>query len=299
MDYTRQEYYLGKTTSKYLQKKTALIIGVGALGSVAAELLARMGINLILIDRDLVEKSNLQRQTLYTAKDIGKNKATTAQQRLTIINPSITITAHNEDYTKDAVHLGKKADIILDCTDNLFTRFIINDYCAKNKKPWVFASAIETQGSIYPVLPKQPCFQCIFNQRQGIGTCNTLGVLNTITTLIASIQVQTSIDILLGKIKEPRFTYINLANTTYKTFHVQHNKQCRTCNHHYDYLTKSLPVVSFCGTNRYQFRGTYTKKQLHETHHHPAIIQATPHRIIITAPDEQQAIKIYAETIGY
>src|SRR3989338_10822555 len=122
MDYSRQELSLGKKDSEKLRKKVAVIVGIGALGSVAANLLARAGVNLRLIDRDLVEESNLQRQTLFDLQDVGKLKAEVAKEKLKKINNEIKIDSYAVDLDKNHLVI-LHADLVLDCTDNFETRF--------------------------------------------------------------------------------------------------------------------------------------------------------------------------------
>ena len=161
MDYTAQEGLLGKEGQTLLSKKTVCIVGIGALGSVSAELLTRSGMGrLILIDSDKVEESNLHRQLLYAQKDINQPKVLAARTHLESINPKIKIETHEVRLTADNISL-LKSDLILDGTDNLETRFIINDYAVKNKLPWIYAGAIQTKGFIFPILPNQPCFECL------------------------------------------------------------------------------------------------------------------------------------------
>ena len=140
---------IGKEGQQILANTKIAIVGLGAVGSVTAELLCRAGVGyLLLVDRDMVEESNLQRQLLYTEEDIGKSKAFAAQERLSKINSSIQVIA-------EAIHLDttnlsflENADLILDCTDNLQTRFVINDFCKKVKQKWVYAAAIKNAGYV-------------------------------------------------------------------------------------------------------------------------------------------------------
>ena len=138
---------IGEKGQQLLAQKKVVIVGVGALGSVAAELLIRAGLGkLLLIDRDIVEESNLPRQFLYCEDDIGKSKALAAQERLQKINKNCQIQAEAAHLNKKNLSLLADADLILDGTDNLSTRFLLNDYCKKEKKLWIYAAAIKTSG---------------------------------------------------------------------------------------------------------------------------------------------------------
>ena len=205
MRYIRQEIFkgIGKKGQKKLGKSIVAIIGLGALGSNSAELLARAGIGrLILVDRDVVELSNLQRQRLFDEKDIGKPKALAARERLTKINSGINIDFFIDDLNFENINqvLKNKIDLILDCTDNLETRFLINDFCIKNKFPFIYSSAVGSKGYVFDIVPgKTPCLRCFLKEATHLDTCETIGVLNAITNLISSIQANEALKILLNK----------------------------------------------------------------------------------------------------
>ena len=126
MDYSRQEIFIGKKAQAQIQKAKVAIIGLGALGTVASELLIRSGIKKItLVDRDIIESSNLQRQTLFETSDVNKPKAIQAEKRLKAINPETIIQSHFIHLDHENIN-EIKADIMLDCTDNIETRFLLN-----------------------------------------------------------------------------------------------------------------------------------------------------------------------------
>ncbi|MEK6904076.1 MAG: HesA/MoeB/ThiF family protein [Nanoarchaeota archaeon] len=298
MDYSRQELYLGKKDSNSLRGKTACIVGLGALGSRVADLLARSGVNLKMIDRDIVEESNLQRQSLFFSDDVGKSKAKIALERLRKVNNKIRIESHDINLDKDNARL-LDSDIVVDCTDNFLTRFLINDYCRKNRIKWIHGSAIENKGFLFNVIPGGACFRCVFNNLRGHGTCDTIGVLNTVTSLMASMQASEAIKILLGKNYERGLVYINLEKNDFRKFRVKKNKKCRTCNGSYEYLSKDVPVVSFCGSNKFQFKGKFdvgsVEKRLNGKFNDWVI---KSDRIIIRARDEDEALKLFSKYIG-
>jgi len=255
--YARQELVIGKGRQELLRQKTVAIVGLGALGSVAAELLSRSGIGtLILLDRDTVEESNLQRQLLYTESDLGRSKAIAAVERLKVINSAIGLQAHPLHLSANNIELLKHADLVLDCTDNLTTRFLINDYCKKNKKIWIYAAAIKTAGYVMPIFSEGPCLRC-FLQPASLETCDTVGVLNTVTTTIAALQVQIAIEILIGEEILPKLYHFDLANKTFETMTVKKNPSCPACQGKYLslQLQEDVKVVQFCSTGRYQVTG--------------------------------------------
>jgi len=227
---------IGTEGQALLQNKKVAIIGIGALGTVAAELLSRAGVgNLILIDRDVVEPSNLQRQTLFDQKDLGKNKVTAAEQRINQINSEIKVETHAIHVNAQNINLLHSADLVLDCTDNLQTRFLINDYCKKEQKLWIYAAAIATSGYVMPIFPNGTCLQCFLSE-SNLETCDTVGVLNTITVSIASLQATLALKLLLGKEVE---------------------SNCPTCAGNFTYLEKkeTSKYIRFCSTGKYQVLG--------------------------------------------
>ena len=190
--YSTQETLIGKEGQKKINKAAIAIVGLGALGSLSAQLLARAGVGkLIIMDRDYVELGNLHRQ-FFNEDDIGEPKALATEKQIKKINSKINVEAHfdNLDYTNAEKLLGD-ADLILDCTDNLETRFLINDIALKNKIPFIYAAALGESGYVYTIQPEKemPCFECIFKDARAAETCETAGVLNVITSAISVLQV--------------------------------------------------------------------------------------------------------------
>lgn len=302
MDYSRQELFLGKNSDK-LRKKKVAVVGVGALGSVAASLLARAGVNLILFDRDIVEESNLQRQSLFDLNDINKLKAEVAKRKLKKINNEIKIEAYTVDIDKDNIKL-LDSDLVLDCTDNFETRFLINDYCKKNKINWIYSAAIENKGYLMNITEKTACFNCIFNNLKGYGTCDTVGVLNSATNLMASLQVSEAIKILLEKDYEKNMLYINLENNSFKKIKVNKNKNCKTCKGIHENLTKKNRIIKFCGSGIYQFKAKFdfneVKKRL-KGKNEPIFYKNLiifRNRVLVKAGNENKAKSDYSKYIG-
>src|SRR3989338_6182940 len=240
-----------------LQNKKVAIIGVGALGTVAAELLARAGVgSLILIDRDVVEPSNLQRQTLFGEKDVGKSKVTAAEQRIIEINSEIKIETSAIHLNSQNVDVLQSADLVLDCTDNLQTRFLINDYCKKEKKTWIYAAAIKTSGYVMPIFPNGSCLQCFLSESNQ-ETCDTVGVLNTITVSIASLQATIALKILLGKEVESVLHHYDIWNQNFRKLNIKQKENYPSCAGNFVYLEKkeTSKYIRFCSTGKYQVLG--------------------------------------------
>lgn len=229
--YSRQTILkeIGFEGQEKLERSKVVIIGLGALGTHAAELLARAGIgHLKLIDADKIELSNLQRQTLFTEKDLEKNKAETAGKRLKEINSLVKIQAKKIFITKKNLNELKNSDLVLDCTDNLETRFLINDFCRNEKLPWIYASCVKTSGYVMPIFPSGPCLGC-FLKSVNLDSACTLGILNTLPTSIAAIQTTLAIKILIGEKVDPELYYLNLWKMELKKLKVKRNKNCKVC----------------------------------------------------------------------
>ena len=207
--YSRQSRFapLGEEGQQQLAASRALLCGCGALGSMIAERLARAGVgHLRLLDRDWVEESNLQRQTLFTEEDsrLARPKAVAAAEMLTQINSHIVLEPIVEDLSFENIeHLARDCQLIIDGTDNFETRFLINDYCVQHGLPWVHGGCLGAGGQVLSVLPGQTaCFRCLvpeLPQRDALETCDSAGVLGPAVGLIACLQAAEALKILAGK----------------------------------------------------------------------------------------------------
>lgn len=228
MRYERQMLFLGKKNQETLEKSTAAIVGVGALGTVVAELLARSGVNLILIDRDIVDETNLQRQMLFDEKDLGKMKAEQAEKKLKQINSDLKIKSYGTELNSKNINLVK-SDAIIDCLDNMKTKMILNDYAVKNKIPLIHGTAVREIGSVFNVMPGGACLRCLYNKKISAERCGTVGVLNSITTIVGSIQAMEAIKILTKKGYEKDLLRINIWKNEIMKIKVKKKKTC-TCS---------------------------------------------------------------------
>ena len=312
MRYVRQEIFIGKKNQDLTREKTVSIIGLGALGSVASELLTRAGIKeLILIDRDYVELSNLQRQTIFDENDIGKSKAFVLKEKLNRINKEVKIQSYFDNLDNDNLKLIK-SDLILDCTDNFETRFLINDYCVKNKIPFIYSSSIGDSGYVFNIIPGEICFNCVFKEVNGLETCETFGVLNTITHLIASLQVNEALKILMNKEYEKNIIYINLENNELIKIKASKDKSCKVCSKKiFDYLEgrKNRDFIKFCGSSSYLFRGNFDIEKLKQKLNKEKVnflnnilildkLTIFKNKVLIKAKDEKEAKSLYSKFIG-
>ena len=265
MRYSRQIIFekIGAEGQEKLRKSNVCIVGMGALGTRTVELLARAGIgNLTLIDRDIVELSNLQRQTLFTEEDINKSKAFAASEHLKKINSQIKIKAVFKEINYNNIY-ELKGDLILDCTDNMETRFLINEYSLEKNIPWIFASVISSTGMIFNIIPKKtPCFRCIFQEPEDmLGTCDTEGIINTTSSLISSMQVTEAFKILTKQPANKELIYYDIWKSRIEKTKVKKLPNCPACNKKYKYLTgeNSQNIINLCGSNSYQLKGRKLK----------------------------------------
>ena len=305
MRYARQEIFIGKEAQEQLEKSTATIVGIGALGTVVAELLARSGVNIKLVDRDCIDETNLHRQVLFSEKDKGKTKVQCAKEKLKEINTQIKI----EDYF---VHLDGenisilKADIIIDCTDNLETRYLLNEYAVKKNIPLVHGSAIQDHGFVFNIL-KKPCLQCVLKEAKTIETCEIVGVLNTITHMIGALQAQEAIKILTKRVPEKDLLYVTLKNNEITKIKVNPNAHCPVCKGRYTYLDRTNHSVgAYCGAYIWKREvDTMIKKSLIEkggTKIQNVIIFKNitifPNTVLIKTKTEKEARSLYSKYIG-
>jgi len=209
--YSRQARFwaVGNAGQARLEAARVVVIGCGALGSAAVDLLARAGVGeIVVVDRDFVELSNLQRQVLFDEADAAGQvpKAVAAAGAVARINSQVKVTPHVADVTAANVEaLVAGAGVVIDGTDNFETRYLLNDACVKLGLPWVYGGAIGATGMAMAILPgRTPCLRCLFPGGQPAGalaTCETAGVLGAIVTMVAAVQWTEAVKILLGDLE--------------------------------------------------------------------------------------------------
>ncbi len=235
--YSRQTLFdqIGEEGQEKLLAAKVVVIGIGALGGNIANLLARAGVGrLLLVDRDVIELNNLQRQLIFDEGDVGKPKAGVAADKLALVNSSIEIEAMavNLDHS-NILGIIKSADVVLDGTDNLETRFLINDACVKLGITWVYGGAVKAEGMSMTIIPgKTPCLRCMLlamPEPSSTQNCSTVGIINTIPAAVASIQVTDAIKLLLGKEITGGLTLIDMWNRKFEVVEIERNPECQTC----------------------------------------------------------------------
>lgn len=223
---------VGIEGQKKLKQSKVLIVGIGGLGSPAALYLAAAGISLGILDFDFIDESNIQRQILYTTKDVGKRKTEVAKQKLLDLNPNIEIIVHNEKLNSgNAENIIKDYDVIIDGSDNFPTKYLVNDVCILLNKPFVYGSVHRFEGRVSTFNYKGgPCFRCIFSEAPKPGlvkSCEEDGVLGVIPGIIGSLQANEAIKIILGKeTLSGRFLIFDGLDTEFKDLKFKKNPKC-------------------------------------------------------------------------
>ncbi|MEW6267473.1 MAG: ThiF family adenylyltransferase [Thermodesulfobacteriota bacterium] len=255
---------IGSQGQQRLAESTVLLVGCGALGSAQAELLARAGVGkLILVDRDVLELHNLQRQLLFDEQDVRERlpKAAAAARRLQEVNSEILVEAVVADVTAaNIVDLILRADIVLDGTDNFETRYLLNDAAIQESKPWVYGGVLGTDGMVMAVRPGQgPCLRCLIAEPPEAGqlpTCETQGVLNTAVTWVAALQVTEAFKILLGDhTAESRLHALDIWRGSVTSIGVKRSEDCVCCGRRrFEFLNseRGSSATVFCGRNAVQ-----------------------------------------------
>src|SRR5712691_7232649 len=210
--YSRQILFdgIGKEGQHRLLNSRAAIIGCGALGSAQAEALARAGVGkLRVVDRDFVEFSNLQRQTMFTEDDAANRlpKAIACANHLSEINSEINVEPEIADVNYSNIErLIDQCDVVLDGTDNFATRYLINDACVKHNVNWIYGAAVGSYGVTMTIRPNQtPCLRCVFPEPPAVAsapTCDTAGVIMPIINIVAAVQVSEALKLLTARYED-------------------------------------------------------------------------------------------------
>ena len=264
--YSRQILFagIGAAGQQRLAASRVAIVGCGALGSFQAGALARAGVgHLLIVDRDYVEWSNLQRQWLFEESDArdGLPKAIAAARHLAAINSEIEVLPLVSDLTAANIHETLEGvDLILDGTDNFETRYLINDYAVSRALPWIYGAAVGSYGLTMPILPGcTACLKCVFPEPPSGAqpTCETAGILNAVTSAIASIQVGDALKILAGDAASlrPRITILDVwSGEVRQVAQPAPDPQCEACGRRrFPHLEGAGGVpISLCGRNAVQ-----------------------------------------------
>lgn len=261
--------HIGPQGQERLGKSKVAVVGCGATGSALTSLLTRAGVGQVrVIDRDYVEPSNLQRQTLFEESDAAESlpKAIAAARAIGRFNSEVVVDARVADLVPSNVQeLLGGCDLILDGTDNFETRYLINDFAVANGIPWIYTAAVGSYGVCMNVLPGETaCLSCIFPEPPGgtVETCDTSGILNTAVNLVASISATEALKLLVGDRDRMRRTLLSWDVWTNDRAEVSARRarpNCQTCGER-DFVHlrgEGRPHITMCGRN---------SVQIHERH---------------------------------
>ena len=245
---------VGLEGQRKLKNSSALIIGTGGLGSPVALYLAAAGVGRIgLVDYDVVDKSNLQRQVIHGTSTIGKLKVESARDKLVDLNPDIEVVIYNEPYTSaNAMRIAAGYDVIIDGTDNFPTRYLTNDVCVFLGKPNVYGSIFRFDGQLSVFYAREgPCYRCLFPEPPPPGlvpSCAEGGVLGVLPGTIGTLQATEALKILLGTGDSMigRLLLYNALDMSFDFVKLKKNPKCRVCGPDAD-IKELIDYEEFCG----------------------------------------------------
>ena len=238
---------------KKLEDSIVAVVGLGATGSAIAENLARHGIKLIIIDRDYLEEKDTYSSSIYTPKQSKKSlpKAKAAENSL---KKFTEVESHVESLSPENIQLLNSADIILDGTDNLQTRQVINDYSKKENIPWIYTAAIAERAYSMPFVDK--CFNCMIQKPEKVATCETEGIMREVAQKVAASSAQKAVKYLTSDDVPERFELVHERNT----LDVE-SSGCKVCRKEsFPHLEQVQTTKTVCGENKYQLEKDFIKE---------------------------------------
>jgi len=228
---------IGEKGQLALQNANVMIVGMGGLGNPVALYLATAGVGTLFIaDGDTVDITNLQRQVLFTDDDIDNNKADTAAEKLQQHNPDVTIEVIDEMLDSELCdYYFPKMDLVIDCSDNIQTRYLINQHCVENKIPLVVGAATGFDGQQLMVDPRNKdsaCYHCLFPKSKNPpeNNCQTVGILGPILAIVAGMQSLQAIKLLTGnKVHINQLNLFDGLSNQWQQFSMKKQKNCKVC----------------------------------------------------------------------
>ncbi|WP_297438014.1 ThiF family adenylyltransferase [Thermococcus sp.] len=243
MDFSRHFPIIGIEGQRKLSESTVAVVGAGALGSWEVYFLHKLGVGrIIVIDRDFVDESDLPR-TMYTKEDVGKPKVEVLKERFGVIG-------HFEDLNPGTVNLLDAADLIIDGTDNIYTRMVINDYAIRENKPWIYVGVLATYGNIMPIIPgKTACFRCLMPKlpERPLPTCAIAGIMSYVPSFAASLAVALAAKMLLGEEVESELFFFDLKSMDFEKVRIPRREDCPACvRREFTFLEKRIKIERMC-----------------------------------------------------
>lgn len=228
---------VGGKGQKKLSQAKIFIVGAGGLGCPVAYYLAAAGIGTIgLIDSDVVDLSNLQRQVLHHTPDVGRSKVQSAKEKIHALNPDVTVETYESRFSSEnARELIRKYDVVIDGVDNFPAKFLINDACVMEGKPFVHGGILKFEGRVFTIMPNESaCYRCIFKNPPPPGvvpTCQEAGIIGVVAGIIGTIQATEAIKVILkiGRPLTDRILDFDARTTTFREIRVKRNPNCQLC----------------------------------------------------------------------
>ncbi|WP_048058204.1 HesA/MoeB/ThiF family protein [Pyrococcus yayanosii] len=244
MDFSRHFPIIGMEGQRKLGESTVAVVGAGALGSWEVYFLYKLGIGkIIVIDRDFVDESDLPR-TIYTKEDVGKPKVEALKERFD------NVVGYFEDLNPSTVNLLDEADLILDGTDNIYTRQVINDYAIKMNKPWIYVGVLSTYGDVMPIIPgKTACFRCLMPKlpSRPMPTCAVAGIMSYVPPFAASLAVSLATKILLGEEVRSELIFFDTKTLEFEKIEMPRKEDCPACvRKELIFLKKQIRIERLC-----------------------------------------------------
>ena len=315
--FSRHFPIIGLEGQKRLSRSKVAIVGAGALGSWEAYFLHKLGVGeIVVIDRDFVDESDIPR-TIYSTEHIGRPK-------VEVLSEVLDVKGVFEDLNPSTAEVLDNVDLVIDGTDNVYTRQVINDYCVKNEKPWIYVGILSTYGNIMPIIPgKTACYRCLFPElpSRPLPTCAIAGIMSYVPPLAASIAVSLATKILLDEDVDNAIIYFDAKTLEFEKIKVLHREDCPACiKRSFIFLEKRTRIERMCDGAYYIVPPERVEIDLEEFANKLKSLGVTPHRspqflrfsdghyeisifrsgrmVIKGVKDEKEAKNVYARYVG-
>lgn len=233
--YSRQLALIGEEKQEKLKSSTVLVVGAGGLGSIVSIYLTYMGVGkIIIIDNGVVELDNLNRQILYSDKDINEYKAKIACKKLSELNSRVVVECHEESFNEDiGDELVKKADVVIDALDNWRSRLVLNNLCVVNRKPLVHGGVEGWHGQVMTIIPGETaCLNCLFVDRKIMNRKTVIPIMGFTPGVVGLIEVAEAVKILIksGDLLANKLLLIDLYTMEFRVINIERNPRCPICS---------------------------------------------------------------------
>ena len=236
-----------------IMKGKVLLVGAGGLGSPAALYLAAAGVGTIgIIDGDVVDRTNLQRQVIHFTEDVNVPKVESAQQKINRLNPDVKVNTYKALLTaENALDIIKNYDFVIDGTDNFPSKFLVNDACVLAKKPFSHGGILKFEGQTMTYVPGNACYRCVFNEappKNAVASCSQAGVLGSIAGILGTIQATEALKYLTGTgdLLTNRMLVFDALKMTFREVKFKPVKSCRVCGENPSITTLSMDELPVC-----------------------------------------------------